>query len=264
MPPKKKAVAVVKRVPKVKPPPPAAIKKKKAPPRLPDDWPVHSRPVGVPPEASALRPGSLLEACSGQDIHLARTAVVAPNISKEKGRYLLLLPGILNIKTQQRQQQQAEEEQEQEQEAKNSNDDNNNNNKEDTKTMDKVVSMGGSSSNGAAEDATSTAATSTLDSTLKKAPTSLGRVEGLATDSPVLKVPFPNGKTLIFPGKKVPTTSKYIMLSCSTKKKGSVACKVSDIYLLYIYSRLPPPLPPPKKITNLSHIIIYGIYIYFL
>jgi hypothetical protein len=58
-------------------------------------------------------------------------------------------------------------------------------------------------------------------------PTSLGKVEGLRTDHPTFTIPFPHlRKNLVFPGKKVPTSSKYIMLACSNKQKGSVQCKV--------------------------------------
>lgn len=55
-----------------------------------------------------------------------------------------------------------------------------------------------------------------------------GKLIGLNTDKPKFSIPFPNGKNLVFPGQKVVTTSKYIMLSCSTRKKGSVVCKVSN------------------------------------
>ena len=60
-------------------------------------------------------------------------------------------------------------------------------------------------------------------------PSSLGRVEGLRTDKPTFKIPFPHlNKYLVFEGKKVPTASKYLALSCSGKKNGKVHCKVRN------------------------------------
>ena len=55
----------------------------------------------------------------------------------------------------------------------------------------------------------------------------LGKLEGLDTDHPTLKIPFGGGKEghLAFVGRKVPSSSKFMMLNCS--KKGSVVVKVS-------------------------------------
>ena len=128
--------------------------------------------------------------------------VVAPNISKEKGRYLIILPEILNIKSQQQQQQ----EQVDTQEKKSNNNDEDETDKEEKDTKTDTSSKATCDDAPAKKDA-------------KKVPVSLECMEGMSTDSPMLKVPFPGGKTLIFPGKKVEYTSKHIMLSCSTQKK---------------------------------------------
>lgn len=173
---------------------PPSKKTKKVVPELPSDWPVASRPPVYPPNASALAPGSLLQHnCSGQDIHLAKSAVTRPNLAKEKGKYLIIFPGNLGLKTIAK----ATDE-------KNDNDDNN------------EVQIKGPKSQ------------STVDGenlTKKSSVPTLGQMQDLSTDHPKLVVPFPGGKSLIFPGKKVESMSKYIMLSCSTKKKGSIACK---------------------------------------
>jgi len=72
----------------------------------------------------------------------------------------------------------------------------------------------------------STTTTTKKVSTISVQSHSLGRVEGLRTDIPTFKIPFPTmKKDLIFPGRKVPTTSKYLVMSCSSKKNGTVQCK---------------------------------------
>jgi hypothetical protein len=59
------------------------------------------------------------------------------------------------------------------------------------------------------------------------AATTLGRIEGLRTNNPSFRIPFPHlQKSLVFAGKKITTTSKYLALSCSNKKNGTVQCKV--------------------------------------
>jgi hypothetical protein len=59
------------------------------------------------------------------------------------------------------------------------------------------------------------------------AATTMGRIEGLRTNNPSFRIPFPHlQKSLVFKGKKITTTSKYLALSCSNKKNGTVQCKV--------------------------------------
>lgn len=187
---KAKAVKIVRK-PKHEPP---SKKKKAPPPTLPKDWPVTSRPPIFPPTASALAPGNLLQhTCSGNDIHLARNAVARPSLAKEKGKYLLILPGNLSLKK--------------------------------LASDKKKGSLSQASNNGLSQN-TVGLSQSSGDATKKAAVPTLGTVQDLNTDYPKFVIPFPDGRTLVFPGKIVETTSKYIMLSCSMKKKGSVACKV--------------------------------------
>lgn len=153
-------------------------------PILPSDWPVASQPPVFPPEASALRPGSLLQqTCSGNDIQLARAACVVPNFDKQKGKFLLIFPGNFSF--------------------------GNSSNETDKATDVKQ------------EETTKPPASNAVAATM-------GRIEGLQTNTPTFKVPFPHlQKSLVFSGKKIETTSKFLALSCSNKKSGMVQCKVS-------------------------------------
>jgi hypothetical protein len=214
---------------------------------IPKDWPVQSAPVeDFSEDASAYQPGSLVQACSGTDITLARTAVVAPHVGKQKGKYLLILPGMLSLKqslaSMQMQMQSFKDSSTEELALTQDKDDDEENDQDDDKndaTMDDkgdqdeadskkpavVASKPPEEDHAKSEDATFIKS----NNTAVVEPVTLGRVEKLATDSPVLRVPFPNGRTLLFPGKKVHTSSKFFMLTCNTRRGrgGSVGCKVS-------------------------------------
>lgn len=173
---------------------------------LPKDWPVTSRPPSFQSTDSALRPGSLLqEVCNGQDIHLNKQAVQAPSLAKEKGRFLIILPGNVCLKSLKNS-------------STNSSQDNESSGDNDilaTQTSNDVEEEGG---DGAAAK------------TSKEALPQLGKIQGLGTNNPKLVVSFPGKseqKSLVFPGAKVNTLSKYMWLNCSAKKKGTVACKVN-------------------------------------
>jgi hypothetical protein len=215
---------------------------------IPKDWPVQSAPVeDFGEDATAYQPGSLVQASSGTDITLNRMAVVAPHVGKQKGKYLLILPGMLSLKqslasmqTQTQTQSSKEslpeelaltqgkddEEENVKNDAMDQDDDpmdkDQDDDDDDTKTPAAVTSKPPEDSK-SSEDATSNKSNTVVE------PVTLGRVENLATDTPVLRVPFPNGRTLLFPGKKVHTSSKFFMLTCNSRrgKGGSVACKVS-------------------------------------
>jgi hypothetical protein len=203
---KKKVAVVAKKSQEIKvrlnksAPPPAA---KVIP--LPNDWPAASRPPALKSTDSALRPGSLLqEVCNGQDIHLNKQSLQAPSISKEKGRYLFILPGNMSFRGLKRT----------------------------TKSMgDEVVEKSEdlvekkSMEDGDDEEGEGTAKDDGVSS--KIAVQSLGKIEGLSTLNPKLRVAFPDSnKALVFPGTKVNTLSKFMWLNCSGRKKGTVACKV--------------------------------------
>ena len=208
---------------------------------LSKNLPVTSKPPILPTNASALRPGSLLQQiCNGRDIQLSRSAVVTPNIEKEKGKYLLIFPGMFsfnnnnNTTTTTTKKAAAATKEEEEREVESDDGDlksksvNNDNDDDDDDDED--------------EDDSPLKETTTknrkISATIATTPTqihSLGRIEGLRTDIPTFKIPFPNiQKDLIFPGKKVQTTSKYLIMSCSNKKNGTVQCKVRSI-ILHIY-----------------------------
>jgi hypothetical protein len=202
---------------------------------LPKDWPVTSKPPTLSATDSALRPGSLLqEKCNGQDIHLNRQALMAPSIAKEKGRYLLILPGTFSFKSLK--------------EVKSSSSSATNKEDADEDDSGKVASssIADSKKNNSQEDdedddddddeeeededvgqGASTSAKTTTGATTKPTLPQFGNVEGLSTPTPKLRISFPNSdKSLVFPGTKVDTSSKYMWLNCSMKKKGTVACKV--------------------------------------
>lgn len=169
-------------------------KKEAAPvPVLPSDWPVATQPPTFPPEASALRPGSLLQqTCSGNDIQLARAACVVPNFDKQKGKFLLVFPGNFSFGSIP--------------ETTTSNAES----KETTEVKQEET-------------------TATKKSLAEASAATMGRIEGLKTGTPTFRVPFPHlQKSLVFAGKKIETTSKFLALSCSNKKSGTIQCKVRD------------------------------------
>jgi hypothetical protein len=211
---------------------------------IPSDYPVSScyPAKEYPPTASALRVGSLLlNNCNGQDVHIAKNATIVPSIDKERGKFLLIFPGTFSFQD-------------------NTNNINANNTtttttssvvpftKGDQIVMDDttaakevspapineeqhVVDMDVDGTNKEVTTTTTattmTTSTSTSTSTSTVVPPSMGRLMGLRSETPSFHVPFGTiQKTLIFPGKKILTSTKYLMLSCSNKKSGSVSCKV--------------------------------------
>lgn len=230
---------------------------------LPKDWPVQSKPPLLTPTSSALRPGSLLqEVCNGKDIRLpGKQTLAEPSIAKEKGKYIFTFSGRFSLKDFASSATVATTSKKESQDKISPDDATNSIAK--TETADDVVQINDEDDddeeNGnldeEEEDASNTsdankdskadtasgADADDDDSTAKKLPAKpntttstapcllqLGKVVGLATRTPQLRVPFPNSnKVLVFPGKKVDTSSKYMWLNCSTKKKGSVTCKVS-------------------------------------
>jgi hypothetical protein len=198
----------------------AKTKKPDAPtkpaPKLPPDWPVSSAPpTTYPATASALMPGSLLqEKCSGHDIQLAKSAVSSASVEKEKGKFLLLFPGQFSFHKMLSQQLQ-----------------------QDAKTPSKAGAKETEETQKEEENSDFEDLTLEDDEPKDAKPTpskkpaadlpSLGQLEGLRTDHPTFTIPFVGqSKRLVFPGKKVPTTSKFIMLSCANKQKNAVQCKV--------------------------------------
>eukprot|EP00429_Kryptoperidinium_foliaceum_P050772 CAMPEP_0176126642 /NCGR_PEP_ID=MMETSP0120_2-20121206/63924_1 /TAXON_ID=160619 /ORGANISM="Kryptoperidinium foliaceum, Strain CCMP 1326" /LENGTH=189 /DNA_ID=CAMNT_0017461581 /DNA_START=54 /DNA_END=619 /DNA_ORIENTATION=+ len=151
---------------------------------LPKDWPVASRPPTLTSENSALRPGSLLQdVCSGQDIHINKQALQAPNVEKGKGRYMLIFPGEFSFRNFKNgdSKEPSNKSSEEDISEKNSQDDNEDD-EEDEDDNDVVVGDGGK-----------TAA--------KPVAPQMGKVEGLTTDHPKFRISFPGSdKSLVFPG----------------------------------------------------------------
>jgi hypothetical protein len=163
-------------------------------------------------------PGPCLQACNGSDIQLARGASSRPNLAKGKGRYLIVLPGMMSLKPQAKA----------------------------TTTCTPVKDATPEASQGETDDLSETeepdaeqakpitaASLDTADDAQKEKPkrpmpakgVTLGKIEHLQTDHPVLKVPFEDGRTMVFQGKKMDSSSKFMMFNCKSSK-GSVTCKV--------------------------------------
>lgn len=235
---------------------------------LPDDWPVASVPPQFSAEQSALTPGSLLqELCSGQDIHINKQALVAPSISKEKGRYLLILPGVFSFKpikqasstsvattTTATNSASAEPTQEEPLPAL-------------TQTQDSEDVLGNTNQDESDDDdddndepgkeSTATTTTTNNNNKPKSSIPQLGNLEGLATPHPKLRISFPAlQKSLVFPGTKVHTSSKYMWLNCAARKKGTVTCKVRSVVIFHDWTESS--VLSGKLILIL--VCVYGVY----
>jgi hypothetical protein len=181
-------------------------------------------------EYATLQPGPCLQACNGSDVQLARGASSRPNLAKGKGRYLIILPGIMSLKPR----------------AKAT--------KTPAKDATQDASQGGTddfpeTERPDAEQAKPIATSldpvdDTQDEKSKRPPpakgVTLGKIENLQTDNPVLKVPFEDGRTMVFHGKKIDSSSKFMMLHCKGSK-GSVTCTVRKYMRLFIVGTLSHP-----------------------
>jgi hypothetical protein len=85
--------------------------------------------------------------------------------------------------------------------------------------------------------------------------TLLGRMEGLSTDTPVLKIPYPNGGCLTFQGHKVnDSTSRFMMLSF---KKGDVVCK-DAVSSIIVFGESTYSGPECTDVVELDELTSYG------
>jgi hypothetical protein len=148
-----------------------------------------------------------LEACNGSDIQLARGASTRPNLAKGRGRYLIILPGIMSLKSRSKQIKPERENDSKAAVAKAKQNDEDD--EEETKPM---------GDNGDKKPATR--------NPFQPRVTMLGKIQEIESNAPIMKVPFDDGRSLVFQGKKVDTSSKYMILNCKASK-GSVTCKVS-------------------------------------
>jgi hypothetical protein len=167
-------------------------------------WPVthtedfHSQDV-------ILAPGPTLQQCSGADVMLSKGASLKPNVAKGKGRFLIVLPGTLSIKAQ----------------------------KKDSKLPDADVAAADTvidptqdtevSSCSPEEPASDALAVEAAKPNPKHV---FGTISGLTTDTPKLTITLPNSQQLIFMGRKMETSSRFMMLSCHARKS-TVMCKDS-------------------------------------
>ena len=170
----------------------------------------------------------------------------APNIDKEKGKFLLIFPGIMSFHkkplsvatttTTTTSTTNKVDDNNKKDKAEDDNGNDNDDDDDDVIVLDDDEEEEGKEGNATTKDGeTSSQQQKTpakkQSQTQSQPPPSLGKVEGLRTDHPTFTIPFPHlGKNLVFPGKKVPTSSKYIMLACSNKQKGSVQCKVCFMF----------------------------------
>jgi hypothetical protein len=184
-------------------------------------WPV-TRSEEFHQHDAILAPGPTLQQCTGADIILSKGATMKPNLQKGKGRFLIILPGMLSWKPL-------------------------------AKTIDhKTTTTPTTSTTTTTTTATTSGDTYTpnLSPTLESPPSQpsppsppsqpspvihtsvnippkhiLGTLSGLSTDTPKLTIPLPNSQNLVFSGRKVESSSRYMMLSCQPRRKSAITCK---------------------------------------
>jgi hypothetical protein len=138
-----------------------------------------------------LKPGDILHRCTGKDIKMMKNSDSRPNLTIGKGRFLFILPGLLSLRYP------KEKESKRWSKKQDANTNTNNNVNETVKGDDDII--GGLSLN------------------------SMGKIRGLTTTKPILIVPLPNGDTLRFEGRKIQSTSKFLVMNC--RSSGIVSCK---------------------------------------
>lgn len=186
-------------------------------------------------EYASLQPGPCLQACNGSDIQMVRGASSRPNLAKGKGRYLIVLPGMMSLKSQAKATKTPVKDATRD--AGLVEPDDLSQAEEPSKTTRDNTPKDTPESESDAEQAKPDAPSSDPDPAkfeggTPKRPTpfvakgvTLGKIEKLATDNPILKVPFGDGRTMVFQGKKIDSSSKFMMFHCKSSK-GSVTCKV--------------------------------------
>mmetsp|Transcript_28556 Transcript_28556/g.43159 ORF Transcript_28556/g.43159 Transcript_28556/m.43159 type:complete len:704 (+) Transcript_28556:95-2206(+) len=168
-------------------------------------WPVtNEEPLDLVAEPG-LTPGPALLSCSGSDIHLSKGASTRPNAEKQKGRYVMMLPGMLSFR---RQSQQNGREDNNKQEGK-SESESQNEDGDTQKTGQNKVNKESSPNN-------------PPSAKLANATTVLGRIKGLKSGKPTMTIPYPNGGILTLKGQQIESSSRFMMLNF---KRGKVTCK---------------------------------------
>ena len=162
----------------------------------------------------ALIPGPALVKCSGKDIHLQKAAA-----NKKGDKYLCILPGLMSFHAG----------------NKKNNSSKGNNDTESASepalslTQDTIESstteVVGNEHDEKKEDGSNTA-TQSIPAKQRFAENwvSLGHIDHLHSEQPTLSLPLPNQQALELSGKKVATTTKFLVLSIHPRK-GKVTCK---------------------------------------
>lgn len=188
-------------------------------------------------DAGRLRPGGALQRCSGADVMLAKSAMVVPQLAKGRGRYLIILPGSFvprmpsvesvgqggNGEKQTCISERDEEKKRQEE------------GEADGGTLAAApidtgkghVVADGDEAKWAEKKGHAGSADGAKAKSTPVEPRLLGTLEKLGTENPVLRLPFPDGRVMIFRGRLVSTSSSFMALTCKGGR-GTVSCK--DIF----------------------------------
>jgi len=162
-----------------------------------------------------LAPGPTLQQCSGADVMLAKGATMKPNLTKGKGRFLIVLPGILSIKPQGRNESKPDQDDISPIEAT-----------QDTDLSSHPLTQTTSDATIAALDDSVPPISSVTNQVTVPPKHLFGTISGLSTDSPKLTIPLPNKKQLLFVGRKMDSSSRFMMFQCHPRK-ATVTCKDS-------------------------------------
>ena len=192
-----------------------------------------------------LRPGQALQRCSGADVMLSKSAMNRPNLVKFKGRYLIILPGGLYPRVP------GAEERERlvgaqradagsegaagsvDVKGEDAKKESNESKKDDAEASEDVemIDLGAGVSGKDANPTDTTTPNKPAPFQPSTAPSVFGQLQKLGTDTPILRVPFPDGRVMLLKGRKVSLTGSYMALTCKSTGRGgqgTVTCK--DIF----------------------------------
>ena len=217
-----------------------------------DDFGFLGQSDGRSYSSTALKPGPVIQQCSGTDIQLAKGAMNVASVKREKGRYLLLLPGLMSLKNSTQSDSTTNVSAKPASIASGDDAVEENENSEVT-DMEKDPYK---PENDDAQPSASVAAANNSNAPL------LGRLERLNSATPVFRIPFPaessteghgigssgGQRMLCFPGTKVETSSKFMILTCKKKQVGgTVKCKVCEEEMHLSHPKLRNPVSSYRK-----------------
>jgi len=160
------------------------------------EWPISSiNPVHNDyNDIAALAPGKILQSCSGEDIYLSKNSDTQPNFTIGRGRFLLVLPGLLSLRS-------------------NSVTPTASSSKENKDSQEEKKQT---------QPKTKTATTKEPSTTTQM----FGTIKNLDTTNPSFNIPLPNGRMLTLQGRKVKCSSQFLVLTCTgnsnAKKKSEI------------------------------------------